>query len=223
MSEVKGQCHILCPVSNQCTSFSFHINRTNYSWDMTKIMFDLEKTHPKFLKKICQNKSFQQNFSKIYSGNNYDYGNKAAMFCSGPMIGSYLIAQTSKFLLINATAMTLGQGHGKVIQYISQDPYILCVKYLRFSSNGFDKLGRLRFIFNPYEEVSHLKTMKPGPDYGNNTYIKPHYNLPFIVFIISGIILCMHTANERGRYIVMSSLVGWMHTPNDWCNAVYIS
>ena len=26
---------------------------------------DLEKTHPKFLKKICQNKSFQQNFSKI--------------------------------------------------------------------------------------------------------------------------------------------------------------
>ena len=53
ISEVKGQGHILYPVSNQCTSFSFHINQTNHSWDMAKIVFDLEKTHPKFLKKIC--------------------------------------------------------------------------------------------------------------------------------------------------------------------------
>ena len=58
MSEVKGQGHILYPVSNRCTSFSFHINRTNHSWDMTKIVFDLEKTHPKFLKRIRQNQSF---------------------------------------------------------------------------------------------------------------------------------------------------------------------
>ena len=37
MSEVKGQGHIvLYPVSNQCTSFLFHINRTNHSWDMAK-------------------------------------------------------------------------------------------------------------------------------------------------------------------------------------------
>ena len=71
MSEVKGQVHILYPVSNQCFSFSFHIN---------------------------------------------------------------------KFLLIDATA--LGQGHGKVSQYISPDLYILCSKYLRFSSNGFDKTGK---------------------------------------------------------------------------------
>ena len=34
---------------------------------MAKIVFDLEKTHPNFLKKICQ-----QNFSKMYSGNNHD-------------------------------------------------------------------------------------------------------------------------------------------------------
>ena len=65
MSEVKGQGHILYPVSNRCTSFSFHINRTNHYWDMAKIVFDLEKTHPKFLKKICKNQSFQQKFSKI--------------------------------------------------------------------------------------------------------------------------------------------------------------
>ena len=41
MSEVKGQGHILYQVSNQSTSFSFNINRTNYSWDLAKIVFDL--------------------------------------------------------------------------------------------------------------------------------------------------------------------------------------
>ena len=46
--------------------FLFLINRTNQPrWDMAKIVFDLEKTHPKILKKTCQNNSFQQNFSKI--------------------------------------------------------------------------------------------------------------------------------------------------------------
>ena len=69
-------------------------------------------------------------------------GNKAAMFCSDPMSVFYLNAQTSKFLLIDATAMTLSQGHRKVIQYISPDSYILCAKYLRFSWNGFDVRGK---------------------------------------------------------------------------------
>ena len=55
------------------------------------------------------------------------------MFCSDPMSGSHFIAQTSKFLLIDATAVTLGQGHRKDIQYISPYLYILCAKYLRFS------------------------------------------------------------------------------------------
>ena len=64
------------------------------------------------------------------------------MFSSDPMIGSHFIAQTSKCLVIDATAMTLGQGHGKVIQYIFPDPYILCSKYLRFSSKGFDVRGK---------------------------------------------------------------------------------
>ena len=45
MSEVEeGQGHILYPASNWCTSFLFHINRTNHSWDMAKSVFDLEKT-----------------------------------------------------------------------------------------------------------------------------------------------------------------------------------
>ena len=64
------------------------------------------------------------------------------MFACDPKSGSHFIAQTSKFLLIDATAVTLGQGHGKVIQYIFPDPYILCAKYLRFSSNGFDVRGK---------------------------------------------------------------------------------
>ena len=64
------------------------------------------------------------------------------MFCSDPMSDSYFIAQTSNFLVIDATAATLGQGHEKVIQYISPDPYNLCVKYLRLSWNGFDVRGK---------------------------------------------------------------------------------
>ena len=64
------------------------------------------------------------------------------MFCSDPLSGSQFIAQTSKFLLIDATAVTLGQDHGKVIKYISPDPYILCAKYLLFGSNGFDVRGK---------------------------------------------------------------------------------
>ena len=34
------------------------------------------------------------------------------------MSGSYLIVQTSKSLSVNAAAMTLGEGHRNVIQYI---------------------------------------------------------------------------------------------------------
>ena len=60
------------------------------------------------------------------------------MFCSDPMSVSNFIAQTSKLLLIDATAVTFGQGYRKVTQYISQDSYILFVKYLRFSSNDSD-------------------------------------------------------------------------------------
>ena len=36
------------------------------------------------------------------------------------MSGSYFILQTNKFLFINVTAATLGEGHQKVTQYISQ-------------------------------------------------------------------------------------------------------
>ena len=35
--------------------------------------------------------------------------------------------------------------------------------------------------------------------------------------VLLRIILCMHPANERRRYIVMPSLIGWVHTQNDPC------
>ena len=70
--------------------------------------------------------------------------NKATSFCSDRMSDSHFVVQTSKFLLIDATAVALGQGHGKFIQCILPDQYILCSKYLRCSSNGFDVRGKSR-------------------------------------------------------------------------------
>ena len=46
--------------STYALPFRFTSNQTNHIWDMAKIVSDLEKTHPKFLKKICQNKSLPQ-------------------------------------------------------------------------------------------------------------------------------------------------------------------
>ena len=36
-------------------------------------------------------------------------------------------------------------------------------------------------------------------------------------WVIAGIIFCMHPANERWRYIVTSSLIGWAHRQNNPC------
>ena len=58
------------------------------------------------------------------------------------MSGLYFILQTSQHFLIDATTVTLGQGQGKVIQYISPDYMFCCPKYLRFSSKDFDLRGK---------------------------------------------------------------------------------
>ena len=50
-----------------------------------------------------------------------------------------MILSQSKF---NENIVTLGQGHRKVTQYISPDPYILCPKYVRFGTNVFDVRGK---------------------------------------------------------------------------------
>ena len=41
------------------------------------------------------------------------------------------MVQTSKYLLIDAPAVTSGQGRGKIIQYVTPDLYILCPKHVR--------------------------------------------------------------------------------------------
>ena len=64
------------------------------------------------------------------------------MICDDWMRGSFFIVQTSNFLLLDATAVTLGQGHEKVIQYTYPDICILCPKYLRLSLNCFDVRGK---------------------------------------------------------------------------------
>ena len=47
----------------------------------------------------------------------------ATKFCMDWLNGSHFILQTSRFLFINVTTITLGQGHQKVIQYIFPDLY----------------------------------------------------------------------------------------------------
>ena len=48
------------------------------------------------------------------------------MFCSDPSSGSYFIVETRKFMLVDATVVTFGQGHGMVVQQISPYLHILC-------------------------------------------------------------------------------------------------
>ena len=49
--------------------------------------------------------------------------------------------------------------------------------------------------------------------------IQMHINLPttYVIMLVAGVILCMHPANKRRRYYVMSSVIGWAHTQNDPC------
>ena len=49
----------------------------------------------------------------------------------------------------------------------------------------------------------------------SNTYVLfavTHFN---VLIWLTGIILCMHTANETWRYKVTLSLIGWAHAKND--------
>ena len=52
MGVVKGQCHTVGPVSHQLTSFSFHINQTNNSWDTAISKFDLETSKVKVMSEV---------------------------------------------------------------------------------------------------------------------------------------------------------------------------
>ena len=135
MGEVKGQGHIVDQVSTLCMSFSFHFDQTNNYWHMAKRVFDLEKTPLNNFSKIYQKYCLQHHFPNIFSGYT---GNMAIKSCSDWMCGSSYFMQTSKFVFITATVMTLDKGHGNVNPYNFPDLDFLCSKYRRWSSNGFD-------------------------------------------------------------------------------------
>ena len=141
MSEVKGQSHTLYPVSNQCISFSFHINRSNHSWDMAKTVFDLEETHPKLLKQICQNYSFQEK-KTFPKSNQVITTSTIKLSCLQWSDEWFLLYHADKqILLIDTNAMTLGRGHRRVTHLPA--PYLTCPKYLRWSQNGFGVRGKV--------------------------------------------------------------------------------
>ena len=52
MGVVKEQCHTVSPVSYQLTSFSFHIDQTNNSWDTAISKFDLETSKVKVMSEV---------------------------------------------------------------------------------------------------------------------------------------------------------------------------
>ena len=55
-------------------------------------------------------------------------------------------------------------------------------------------------------------------------HIQWRNNMPISINVVPddepGIILYTHPANERRRYNVTSSLIGWAHTQNDPCKLV---
>ena len=59
--EVKGQAHIVRPVFNRCTSFSFHISRTNHSWDMSHSVWPWKNTSEIFKANLAK-KEFPKEF-----------------------------------------------------------------------------------------------------------------------------------------------------------------
>ena len=52
MGVVEGQCRTVRPVSYQLTSFSFHINQTNNSWDTAISKFDLETSKVQVMSEV---------------------------------------------------------------------------------------------------------------------------------------------------------------------------
>ena len=107
----------------------FHFNRTNHSQNMANKVFDFEKMHPEFWLQKCQNKIFQQNSVNTLSCDENDWG---ILLPSVVMNIFHFTMQRSKFLLISVTAVTLGQGRRKVIQY-----YTLLQIYTFFVPNIF--------------------------------------------------------------------------------------
>ena len=99
-------------------------------------------THFLFISHQSDQQFLKYSYFEIWPWNIQGQGHEWGQRSRSHIMRFHFIMQTSKFLLINATAVTLGGGHRKVIRYISPDPYILCAKYLWFSFHGFDVRGK---------------------------------------------------------------------------------
>ena len=79
-----------------------------------------------------------------------------------------------------------------------------------------------RLYIHARKYVALVDTCAPEIIYScfNHRKIISDHPIPILQsFSVKGIILCMRSANERRRYIVTSSLIGWMHTQSDpWCD-----
>ena len=79
---------------------------------------------------------------------------------------------------------------------------------------GNGKMDKLHAV------TSWIFTQTRTPDYVYSdiyTFVSYAWSIAVICHSQSGIILCMRPANERRRYIVTSSLIGWAHAQNDPC------
>ena len=88
-----------------------------------------------------------------------------------------------------------------------------------------------RFVFTAIRKCGLSTEVTPGTMNRQAWFFPPIIQLHFGVLTTrllyskilkkksshTGIIFCMRPANERRRYIVTSSLIGWAHTQNDHC------
>ena len=82
--------------------------------------------------------------------------------------------------------------------------------------NSWDVMHERFIFFNHIVRECFTSSKTDGKDHMKSKSNVFSYNyLHWITQPFSGIILCMHLANERWCYIVTSSFIGWVHTQHD--------
>ena len=157
MREVKGIGRIVYPVPTNPLPFRFTLIGLTIPQIRPNESFTLKK-HPKIRQKDASHR-ISPSYNQIISMTS---ATQLPSFCGDCMNGTHFIS-----LLVNATAVTLCQGHGKVIQNTSPDLYILWSKCLRCSVNGFGVRGKTRCAGggggeNELKTLSHPRTGWPN-------------------------------------------------------------
>ena len=107
------------------------------------IVFDLEKTHPKFFKKICQNNCFQhkflQNLNRVIT---MTCTTKLPCFVVIWWVVLTLSRRQANFCLSTPQLWAWVKVMERSSSTFSADLHILCAKYQRFGSNVFTWDGK---------------------------------------------------------------------------------